>query len=107
MNDGAGFGTLLGVRLDLRHQIVVEFRFDLGCPVDVDVVLVCFEFVHLFISDKTSLALGFRERDPDPAQQDSFMSFGKKGTHRRAPVSPGKRRNVRIMGEGCHRIPRT
>ena len=69
MNDGAADGALLGIGVDLRHQIVADFLFDLLGALNVDVILACAQIGHLHGCDQPGLVLRFCQRDPDAAHK--------------------------------------
>ena len=103
VDDGTSGGALLGPRLDLSHQIVVDDRLDLTGSFDVDVIDGRAQLSKLLGADQTRLALCAGQGEPDAPQQEAFVRLTEDGAHLGAGISPRKGGDKGIMGERLHR----
>ncbi len=73
---------------NLRHQIVMNLRFDLMCGIQIDVVAMRAQIGDLFRRDESRVGLRFRQRDPNGAPQTPAFVLRKERTKFRPPISP-------------------
>jgi len=110
VDDRSGFGTLLGIGLDLSHQVMADLGFNRRSPLDVDVVLVCNQLIKLLLRYQPCFSLSLGQGHPDAPQQLAFMLFTENGSHLLAGITPAERGKVGVMGKALHsdlRLPMT
>ncbi|MPN31834.1 hypothetical protein SDC9_179309 [bioreactor metagenome] len=90
VDDGGSGRALLCIRLDLGHQVMMDFRFNGHCTVNVYRFLVGFQLSKLLLGDQASLHLGRSKSYPDTSEQSSFVCLTKKKAHRLTAIAPGK-----------------
>ena len=91
MDDGAADRTLLGVGLDLGHQIVADLGLDLGRALDVDVILMGDQIGDLLGGHQPDIGLGLGQRHPKTAQQSPLLGFAPDHAHGLPAIAPGDR----------------
>jgi hypothetical protein len=82
MNDRFGFRTLLSVSKNMRHDIMTDFFFPLGCNIQVQIRLMDFQLVDLLLSYRqTQFHFRFRKGDPQPSPGGEFLFVGEVLSH--------------------------
>ena len=63
------------IGLDLGHEIVMNHVLDFCGLVDIDVILMSYQLLYLFLCDDSSFLLGFGKSNPDSSQKFPFVNF--------------------------------
>ena len=74
MDDPLGFGTLLAVGIDVRHDVVTDLFFTRRGDVVIDIVGMGAQFLELTVGNREAeLLLRLGERDPQPPPGPEFV----------------------------------
>jgi len=78
----------------------VDFRLDLACPCNIDIILVCLEIGNLGIGYQSDSPFGFRQCNPYPPENRSLVVFRPYSPHLGAAVAPREGGNEGMVVEG-------
>jgi len=92
MDDGTTRWALLGIRLDLGHQVVAQRILDLLGTLPIDGILVRAQLCQLGLGDQARLGLHGGQGHPDAPPQSPLVDLGPKRAHLLAAIAPAKGR---------------
>ena len=101
MNDRRGSRTELRVGVDMRHDVVTQLLFVIGCFVIVDVINMLLHFLDLRVRDcESELLFALSQRDPESAPGGKLVVRAEDALHLPGRVSAAKRIFVNFFMHG-------